>query len=69
MKMAGSNLPSSRMDTTKRPNGTSLAMVTMVLMPAASLTPRLTRYVSTQRKMDAQTHETMLLPSPNTGKK
>ena len=69
MKISGLNLPRSTMDNTNMPSGTSFASVTIVLMPAASLTPRVTKNVRNHRNTLAQMIEIMLLPSPNTGKK
>ena len=57
------------MERTNKPRGTSLASVTMVLMPAASFTPRSTSAVSTHRKMLAHTMDSTLFPAPNAGKK
>ena len=69
MKMAGSNLPSSAMDSTNSESGTSFAMVTMTLMPAASFTPRDTSHTSSHRNADAHTHDSRLLPLSNGWKK
>ena len=69
MKMAGSNFPSKTMDSTNRAIGTSFAMVTMTLMPAASFTPRDTSHTSTQRNAEAHRHESRLLPLSNGWKK
>ena len=54
---------------TKSPSGTNFAKVTIVLMPAASLTPRSTRAVRNHRNTLAQMMESRLLPVPNAGKK
>ena len=50
-------------------NGTSLAIVVMMLMLAASFTPRQTSAQHTQTISEAPITDTRLLPSPNTGKK
>ena len=69
IKISTLNLPRRTMLSTKSPSGTSFANVTIVLMPAASLTPRSTRAVRNHRNTLAQTMESRLFPAPNAGKK
>jgi hypothetical protein len=54
--------------TTNTMIGTILAIVTMVLMNAASLMPRRIMKCTVQRIIDEQNTAIMVLPSPKTGK-
>jgi hypothetical protein len=58
----------SAMNTTNTMIGTILAMVTTVLMNAASLMPRRIMKCTVQRMIEEQTTAAIVLPSPKIGK-
>ena len=54
--------------TTNSSSGTILAIVTILLMPAAPCTPRRIRKWKAQTSTEATSTAVSVLPSPNTGK-